>query len=106
MAVHPVRSRSHGSSDVPTEYVIAYITIALIAWIIVAVAVARYEAADEHRGDGPPPPPDKEQLISGVIMGLAAAIVWPLALAAVGVWQLARRLTQPRPAAPEETPGA
>ncbi|MFD8234028.1 hypothetical protein ACFV20_19370 [Streptomyces sp. NPDC059696] len=106
MAVHPVRSRSHGSSDVPTEYVIAYITLALIAWIIAAVAVARYEAADEHRGDGPPPPPNKEQLISGVMMGACAAVVWPLSLAAVGVWQLVRRLTQPQPTAAEETPGA
>jgi hypothetical protein len=100
MAIH--RSRSHGSSDVPTEYVIAYIAVALAVWITVAVYAARHEAATDHRSNGPTPPPDKEQLLSGVTIGALAAIAWPVTAIGAGVWLAVRRLTHPAPNQPKE----
>ncbi|UJV42075.1 hypothetical protein [Streptomyces sp. AMCC400023] len=91
----PINS-NHSGDDPPAEFAILYAVVAVLVWIVVAVAVARHEAADDHRGDGPPPSPDKEQLISGVLVGAGAAFVWPLAIVAGAVWLLVRRLTQPQ----------
>lgn len=106
MAVIIPSNSGHSGDDPPAEYVIAYLVVALIVWIVVAVAVTRREAADQHRADESPPVPDKDQLVEGVLAGLAAAVIWPVSLVAVGVWRLVRRLTQPRPVRSKEESGA
>lgn len=104
MAVIIPTNSSHSGDGPPTEYVIAYLVVAVIVWIAVAVAMARHEAADDHRGDGPPPPPDRDQLVSGVMVGAGTAFVWPLAVVAGGVWLLVRHFTRPQTGPRKEQP--
>lgn len=93
--VVPVHSgTSHGGSDIPTPYVVAYAVVALLVWFVVAAAAARRVARDEHRGDGPVPPPDGEQLGMGLVIGACVAIAWPLSAVAGGMWLGIRRFTQ------------
>lgn len=93
--VVPVHSgRGHGGSDIPTPYVVAYVVVALLVWFGVGVVVALRTARNEHRGDGPAPAPDGEQIGMALVAGACVALVWPLSAVAGGMWLGIRRLTQ------------
>jgi heme/copper-type cytochrome/quinol oxidase subunit 2 len=93
--IHPGGNDSD-SVDIPTSWVIGYMVVALIVWIIVAVAVVLYEAATERLGPGPVQPTG-DQMIEGLVLGATAGIVWPLAIVAGGIWLLVRHLTRTQP---------
>jgi hypothetical protein len=83
-----------------TLAVLAYIAAAAVTWLAVAVAAARYWAADGHRGTGPVPPPSGEDIAFGVALGMFAAIAWPLAVLGACAWRVVRHVIH----ATEETP--
>jgi hypothetical protein len=93
VVVPPPIHTGGSSGDVPTPYVIAYIAVALLVWVVVAVAAALHESDK----------PDGEQIFMGVMLGATAAIMWPLTAIAASVWLLVRRLTRPRTDQPKET---
>ncbi|MFD3381354.1 MULTISPECIES: hypothetical protein [unclassified Streptomyces] len=90
-AVVPVVHNNSDSSSVPGEFVFAYIGVALLVWVAVALTFARREAAHTAA-----PQLDSNTLIDAVLLGAAAATMWPISLAGGGVWLLVRRLTRPK----------
>lgn len=98
MAYVPTSHRYHGGgSEIPTPYAVAYLVVALLVWFGVSAAMAIRTARDEHRGDGPAPAPDGEQIVMGLVIGACAALVWPATLIAAAMWWGIRRLTRPTP---------
>ncbi len=98
------RSNRGSGTEVPGEYVFAYVAVAVIVWAVVAIVTARRTAAREHRGTGPVPPPDGEQMSMSVVAGGLAALAWPLSAVACLIWLTVRHFTHPRRSTGQTSP--
>ncbi|GAA4824414.1 hypothetical protein [Streptomyces ziwulingensis] len=81
-----IRSNHHGrGGDVPWQVVVGYIAIGLIGWVITATLFLRHEQAKSSKTV------DSDAKVMAVLMGMTAAIGWPLAVVGFGIWKIVER---------------
>jgi predicted Co/Zn/Cd cation transporter (cation efflux family) len=94
----PARSTGHGS-EVPAEYVVVYVAVALVVWFVVTLYAARHLARTEPRplvpaGETAPKAPTGGQIGEAVFIGFMAAFLWPASAVAGGLWLAVRHMTR------------
>lgn len=91
MAQPAIIHSHHHSSQIPTPWLLGYITIGILAWLATAIILIRHEQATSHE------PADNDTKFMAIVGGLIGGIAWPLAIIGGAIWLIIQRLTQPTP---------
>ncbi|MFJ8677278.1 hypothetical protein [Streptomyces sp. NPDC093589] len=94
---HPIviPGHSHGGDiDIPWLWIVGYAAVGVIAWIVAAIILTRHGKAEAESPYGSSF--TKDDAAMSIVAGMVAGAVWPLTIAAYGVWRIVRHFTQDR----------